>query len=265
MKIYRKNFGALLALGFFLFYASGCRQPNASQAGGLQIELAAQKLDENGLDENGNIVFKDSTLQRYLLTRVFNDGNGAAISPEMAAEVGELDLDYREDLGLIKDLSGLEYFTALKSLSARGQGFACADLRANTQLDTLSCEENGQLVAVTLADCAPIKSLLLGACPLLASVRAADLSHLELLDLNGCVSYEAPLLLNEMPKLEFLKLNGIAPAILDITSCPSLVEVYLAHAPEKIEVCLTLQQYSDWQRSLLNFHTNGSDCDFTVI
>ncbi len=96
--------------------------------------------------------FPDSVFMAYVQT-LDTDGNGYLNDSEIAA-VTEMHLGGRG----ISDLTGIEYFTALVTLSVESNNLTTLDISKNTALQILDCQNN-QLAALDVSKNTALKSL----------------------------------------------------------------------------------------------------------
>lgn len=229
MKFYNKCL--LVFLGcFYWFYVSGCQVP------------AADKASEALNGSSRFIAFEDPVFKNYLLTSLFKRERGE-ISEAEAAQIQILRCAYREELGCITNLSGIEHFKGLRVLDLQNQAVKRLDLSANSQLEVLNLGGNISLDSVVLPDLS--KSLCrfdIEGCVSLCLVVFNKTPALQHLNLKNCMNYKEPLDLTEMPKLRSLNLYGVPMADLDIESNPCLEFLNLNGRSRSIWVNLSVAQ-----------------------
>ena len=114
--------------------------------------------------------FPDKTFRNYILTKFDKDGNKKLSSAEIS-NVKSINLEEKNG---IKNLKGIEYFTALTKLNCYQTSITKLDLSKNTKLKSLNvCETK-------------LTSLKLGNQKYLANLDATDISGLKSIDIGGC-------------------------------------------------------------------------------
>ena len=83
-----------------------------------------------------SINFPDANFRNYLLSQSY--GSDRVLTDDEIAGITSISVAYKN----IADLTGIEYFTALKSLSCGGNQLTALDVSHNTALRTLDCSSN---------------------------------------------------------------------------------------------------------------------------
>ena len=159
--------------------------------------------------------FPDANFRAYI--RSSNDGSDGVLTSEELNSVTGLFL-----VGLdIKDLTGIEYFTALDELNCVGNQLTSLDLSSCAMLTWLACVNN-QLTSLDVSNCAALTylccagnqltSLDLSDCTALTDIECGG-NQLTNLDLSKCV------------KLEYLSCYRNQLEDLDLSNCSLLEEV----------------------------------------
>ena len=89
--------------------------------------------------------FPDANFRQFVLDN-YDKKSNKLLSDEEIAAVTHMDIDEKE----IADLTGIEYFTALKNLNCYNNKLKALDLSKNTALQSLACQNN-QLKALDLS------------------------------------------------------------------------------------------------------------------
>ncbi len=88
--------------------------------------------------------FPDANFRSYV--ERFDTNNDGILSKQEISRVTRMDLSYygqqEDNIGLISNMAGIEYFTALKELSCGGRGITELDVSKNAALEELSCWDN---------------------------------------------------------------------------------------------------------------------------
>lgn len=82
--------------------------------------------------------FPDSTFRAYVQTNIMEDANATILTAEKINETTRINVNYKG----IKDLTGIQYFTALKVVRCEGNQLTGLDMRKNTALTDLECKDN---------------------------------------------------------------------------------------------------------------------------
>ena len=160
--------------------------------------------------------FPDYYFRRYLLGEDF--GEDCVLTSEEAANATELFMVFE----FICDLTGIEYFTALKELDVSQNGLKSLDLSKNTALEELDCSDNG-LVSLILPnsstlvslDCSEngLTALTIPAQLKLQSLDCSDNEAMTMLDLSACTT------------LEDLDCSNTNISSLDLSACKALEDL----------------------------------------
>ena len=136
--------------------------------------------------------FPDANFRSYVQTTL-NGGNDVLTDATLAS-IATVDISYGQ-YGDITDLTGIEYFTNLKTLSCSENKITSLDLSKNTQLTRLTCQDN-QLTSLNLSG---ITGLVM---------FYAQNNRLSSLDLSGNASL--PMVHCESNNLASLDLSGMS-------------------------------------------------------
>ena len=119
--------------------------------------------------------FPDANFRDYLLSRPY--GSDAVLTDEEIAGITYIDVNDKN----ISDLTGIEHFTALKSLSCESNQLTALDVSHNTALKTLQCDNN-QLTSLDVSQNTALESLSCWSNQL----TALDVSHNTALETLQC-------------------------------------------------------------------------------
>ena len=106
------------------------------------------------------INFPNANFRNYVST--FDTNQNGALSMHELQAATEINVNNM----LISDLTGIEYFTALQTLSIQGCGVLSLDLSKNIRLTTLHCEYNTTLHSIDLTENTMIQQIYCNGCSL---------------------------------------------------------------------------------------------------
>lgn len=133
-------------------------------------------------------------------------------------EVTSLDLSLRSDLA---DLSGIEYFTNLKSLNCYRSGVTNIDaIKGLTKLTTLNFNDCDKLTELDVTSLTNLTTLSCNGCATLTTLNVQGLSQLETLDCGS--SKITSLDVSASTSLTSLKCNANALTTLDVSTLTNL-------------------------------------------
>ena len=127
--------------------------------------------------------FPDTKFRKLLLEQTY--GSDGVITEEEISEITSLSVVYEN----IKDLTGIEYFTALEDLYCDRNNLTSLDVSKNTKLMSLSCANN-KLTSLNVSGCAELLSL-----------YCSD-NRLTSLDVSGCTELQYLYCCNNLIKKE---------------------------------------------------------------
>ena len=178
--------------------------------------------------------FPDFYFRRYLTGEDY--GADGVLTPEEIASIDDLWLTVE----YISDLTGIEYFTALKSLDVSQNGIKTLDLSKMQNLESLSCSDNslttlilptsGKLTSLGCSDNENLETLDLSACTALTSLSCSG-TKLSSLDVSMCTELKSltcsgtkltSLSLTNNPNLKTLNCDNIGLTTLDVSKCTAL-------------------------------------------
>ncbi|MBP5417905.1 MAG: leucine-rich repeat protein, partial [Clostridiales bacterium] len=188
------------------------------------------------LDETN---FPDASFREYLSGVEFDKDQNGWLSIQELESVTEIDISFSD----VSDLTGLQYFTYLKTL------YACVldnltelDLSGNPELEYLDCWDT-QIEELDLSANRRLTNLDCNNTPL-NSLDVSGLTSLKNVDVSGCSLFEldvsdckltslrcndnplTALVLGDQPNLQNLCCNGTDLTELDISRCPLLVDLF---------------------------------------
>ena len=156
--------------------------------------------------------FPDQNFRNWVLVQSY--GKDGVLTPMEAAFVTSVYVSYEN----IQNLKGIEYFTAMTSLSCNGNQLTSLDVSQNTALTSLNCDGN-QLTSLDVSNNTNLKSLNcydnqltsleLSTCPALTALTCYN-NQLSSLDLSNC------------PALTALTCYKNQLASLDVSGCPEM-------------------------------------------
>ncbi len=173
------------------------------------------------VDDNGNLHiceknFPDNDF-RYYINQAYDRDDDDLLTPTEVADI--LDIDCSDSY--IKDLSGIEFFTAATSLDCSENELTSLDISKNINLEELSCDEN----MLTSLDVQNNKSLEELSC------KANQLTSLEvsknekLIDFSCSYNKLTSLNVSKNKDLETLECSGNQLNTLDVTTNTKLTEL----------------------------------------
>ena len=124
----------------------------------------------------------------------------------------------------IKNLKGIEFFTALKTLICRVTELTALDVSGCTALEKLECFDNDQLTSLDVSGCTALKTLIcrgrtqltaldVSGCTALEKLECLNNDQLTKLDLSGCST------------LTNLDCGGNQLTALDVSGCSTLTNL----------------------------------------
>ena len=182
-------------------------------------------LPTTALAENGggvavdHINFPDSMFRTFIQTSLDINHDGVLSEEEIAATV-TIDCTYRP----IQDLTGIEHFTALKTLKCHNTHLISLDVSKNTALEELDCSET-PLTSLNVSKNVNLRSL---AC-MRTKLSSLDVSHnVNLKSLNTEQTPLGTLDVTRNTALEFLNCFGNNLTTIDVSENTALVTLYCA-------------------------------------
>ena len=182
-------------------------------------------LPVTALAENGGgvavdlINFPDLTFHTFVQARLDINHDGVLSEEEIAATV-TIDCTYRP----IQDLTGIEHFTALKTLKCHNTHLISLDVSKNAALEELDCSET-PLTSLNVSKNANLRSL---ACKR-TKLSSLDVSHnVNLKSLNTEQTPLGTLDVTRNTALEFLNCFGNNLTTIDVSRNTALVTLYCA-------------------------------------
>ena len=148
-----------------------------------------------GTVEISNSTFPDSNFQAWIISQDY--GTDGLLTSEELESVTSINVNSKH----IKDLKGIEYFTALKILACNNNQLTSLDVSKNTALTRLACVNN------------QLTSLDVGGCTALAYL---DCGKNELTNLD----------VNKNTVLTYLHCNHNQLTNLNVSKCTALVDLY---------------------------------------
>ena len=182
-------------------------------------------LPTTALAENGggvavdHINFPDSMFRTFIQTSLDINHDGVLSEEEIAATV-TIDCTYRP----IQDLTGIEHFTAMKTLRCHNTHLISLDVSKNTALEELDCSET-PLTSLNVSKNVNLRSL---AC-MRTKLSSLDVSHnVNLKSLNTEQTPLGTLDVTKNTALEFLNCFGNNLTTIDVSRNTALVTLYCA-------------------------------------
>lgn len=178
----------------------------------LALGALGALAEANGAVAIDKAHFPDAAFRRFVLQ--YDADGDQRLSAAERREVVAINVP---DMG-ISSLRGIEYFTALRALSASGNKLRALDVSKNRQLSALLCDEN----RLASLDLSKNKQLLVLMC------SGNRLSSLDLSKHKGLLAVTCEnnrlraLTLGTKPNLETLRCQGNKLAAVDIKRCPNL-------------------------------------------
>ena len=180
-------------------------------------------LPTTALAENGggvavdHINFPDSMFRTFIQTSLDINHDGVLSEEEIAATV-TIDCTYRP----IQDLTGIEHFTAMKTLKCHNTHLISLDVSKNTALEELDCSET-PLTSLNVSKNVNLRSL---AC-MRTKLSSLDVSHnVNLKSLNTEQTPLGTLDVTKNTALEFLNCYGNNLTTIDVSENTALVTLY---------------------------------------
>ena len=180
-------------------------------------------LPTTALAENGggvavdHINFPDSMFRTFIQTSLDINHDGVLSEEEIAATV-TIDCTYRP----IQDLTGIEHFTAMKTLRCHNTHLISLDVSKNAALEELDCSET-PLTSLNVSKNVNLRSL---AC-MRTKLSSLDVSHNA--NLKSLNTEQTPLGTLDVTKntaLEFLNCYGNNLTTIDVSENTALVTLY---------------------------------------
>ena len=180
-------------------------------------------LPTTALAENGGgvavdlINFPDSMFRTFIQTSLDINHDGVLSEEEIAATV-TIDCTYRP----IQDLTGIEHFTAMKTLRCHNTHLISLDVSKNAALEELDCSET-PLTSLNVSKNVNLRSL---AC-MRTKLSSLDVSHNA--NLKSLNTEQTPLGTLDVTKntaLEFLNCYGNNLTTIDVSENTALVTLY---------------------------------------
>ena len=182
-------------------------------------------LPTTALAENGggvavdHINFPDLMFRTFIQTSLDINHDGVLSEEEIAATV-TIDCTYRP----IQDLTGIEHFTAMKTLRCHNTHLISLDVSKNTALEELDCSET-PLTSLNVSKNVNLRSL---AC-MRTKLSSLDVSHnVNLKSLNTEQTPLGTLDVTKNTALEFLNCFGNNLTTIDVSENTALVTLYCA-------------------------------------
>ena len=182
-------------------------------------------LPTTALAENGggvavdHINFPDLMFRTFIQTSLDINHDGVLSEEEIAATV-TIDCTYRP----IQDLTGIEHFTAMKTLKCHNTHLISLDVSKNAALEELDCSET-PLTSLNVSKNANLRSL---AC-MRTKLSSLDVSHnVNLKSLNTEQTPLGTLDVTKNTALEFLNCFGNNLTTIDVSENTALVTLYCA-------------------------------------
>ena len=180
-------------------------------------------LPTTALAENGggvavdHINFPDLMFRTFIQTSLDINHDGVLSEEEIAATV-TIDCTYRP----IQDLTGIEHFTAMKTLKCHNTHLISLDVSKNAALEELDCSET-PLTSLNVSKNANLRSL---AC-MRTKLSSLDVSHnVNLKSLNTEQTPLGTLDVTRNTALEFLNCYGNNLTTIDVSRNTALVTLY---------------------------------------
>ena len=107
--------------------------------------------------------FPDQYFREYVLKHLDNLHDGVLDSFEIqnVKTISVQNITYSSNNKMIKDLTGIEYFTNLETLDCSSNEITSLDLSNNTKLENLDCWDN-HLTYLNVSNCTNLKELFCG-------------------------------------------------------------------------------------------------------
>ena len=172
--------------------------------------------DYDGVILIDSINFPDANFRDYLLSKSY--GSDGALTLEEIAGITSIEVINKS----IADLTGIEYFTALKYLYCNNNQLTALDVSQNTALKELSCGSN-QLTALDVSNNTALKELYCGNNQL----TALDVSHNTALTELYCFNNRLTALdVSHNTALTALQCNNNQLTSLNVLNNTHLTEIY---------------------------------------
>ncbi len=158
--------------------------------------------------------FPDANFRTYVSENIDTDNNGTLSAAEIEA-VTYINVREKE----ISDLTGIKYFTLLKTLSCNNNSLKSLDVSGCTALTLLDCSRNNYLESLDVSGCTALTWLYCNN----NSLKSLDMSGFTALTtLNCCYNYLESLDVSALTSLKTLYCNNNSLKSLDVSGCTAL-------------------------------------------
>ena len=180
-------------------------------------------IDNGGIPVSGNIDinetnFPDKEFRDWIKTNI-TGADDDVLTPDEISNITRINVNYESE---IKNLKGIEHFTALKELYCSSTGIMTLDVSKNKQLEYLSCYNTG----ITTLDVSNNKQLEYLSC-YITGITTLDVSKNEQLKELRCHSTGITTLdVSKNEQLTWLSCNNTDITTLDISKNEQLAQLY---------------------------------------
>lgn len=205
------------------------------------ITLGASGKVTPDAEQDFAVKFKDPIFEEYVVSHFDLDCDGF-LSFEEAENVVVLDVSGKK----ISDFTGIEHLVNLETLDCSNNTMTELDLRANTKLKMLKCDQNssvdtlmlsgvvdleslsftnaGKVRVLDLSSCHKLKYLTFTYCSMLKEVKFGTMSDLREIHMTkaGSTKLDKQLDLSTCGSLRELEVYGLGLKSLNLSSCPNL-------------------------------------------
>ena len=184
------------------------------------LPLSLPKAEAAGSVAINETNFPDENFRDYVAEECDANGDGKLSASEIA------DVRVINVANKVHSLAGIEYFTALEELDCRNGGvysLETLDLRKNTALKKLQCQQNVDLKSLDVSGCPALEYL---DCNYTYKLTSLDLSKCTKLTYLDCyMSSVKSLDLSSCVALEYLKCSYTDLTSLDVRKCTALTHL----------------------------------------
>ncbi len=179
------------------------------------------------IEVDGDVDIKDELFLQFCLDRFDENGDGVIENIEISEVVG-LDLSVLSKHDQIIDLSGLERFTQLQTLTLSFLLLDTLDVRQNKKLRTLVCD-NSTLASIDLSQNTRLRELDCHSCAQLTDIQFVADSAQNSVETLVCFSCSLENLdLSACHALEYLDCRYNNLTSLDVSSCMKIKQISCA-------------------------------------